>query len=88
VPDGTVTVSWSFAADAQGERRLSLAWKESGGPPVELPHHKGFGHMVMDRITGPALGGSSEIHFEREGVRWRLDVPADDVIRVKEEAIA
>jgi PAS domain S-box-containing protein len=88
LPEGKVTVAWSLADDQHGERRLTLAWKETGGPPVELPHHKGFGHMVMDRITGPALGGNSQVHFAPEGVSWLLDVPADGVVRVREEAVA
>ena len=88
VPEGTVTVRWSFSTNEQGERRLNLSWEERGGPPVAAPDHKGFGHMVMDRITGAALGGRSTVQFAPDGVTWRLDVPASGVTRVKEEATA
>lgn len=88
VPDGRVTVAWAFVVDEEGERRLTLAWKESGGPPVVAPNHKGFGHMVMDRIAGAALGGKSNVQFAPEGVSWRLDVPVSGVIRSKDETAA
>lgn len=81
VPDGSITVSWTFVTGEQGERRLNLAWEELGGPPVAMPEHKGFGLMVMDRITGAALGGTSSMDFAPDGVNWRLDVPAAGVIR-------
>jgi PAS domain S-box-containing protein len=85
-PEGTVTIKWAFVPDNQGGRRLNLSWEERGGPPVVAPDHKGFGHMVMDRITGAALGGKSKVHFAHDGVNWSLDVPATGVIRGKDES--
>ena len=84
-PEGSVTVAWKFVPDSQGGRRLNLLWEERGGPPVRVPDHKGFGHMVMDRITGAALGGQSKVHFAPDGVTWRLDAPAAGVIRGKDD---
>jgi PAS domain S-box-containing protein len=85
VPEGSVTVAWKFVPDSHGGRRLNLLWEERGGPPVVAPDHKGFGHMVMERITGAALGGQSKIQFASNGIRWHLDVPAAGVIRGKDE---
>ncbi len=85
VPEGSVTVAWKFVPDSQGGRRLNLVWEERGGPPVVAPDHKGFGHMVMERITGAALGGQSKVQFAANGVNWHLDVPAAGVIRSKDE---
>jgi PAS domain S-box-containing protein len=81
VPNGTVTVSWTLTTDENNSRRMHMCWEEKGGPAVMPPNHRGFGHMVMDRITGQALGGSSQAHFAPEGVCWTLDVPAASVIR-------
>lgn len=72
--DGQVTVSWSV--DDSPQRLLKLAWQESGGPIVRPPTRRGFGHVVMDRIAGRALGGKSALAFEPEGVVWTLEVPA------------
>lgn len=37
--DGHVEIAWSHASDG----RLNLCWKESGGPSVKRPTHRGFG---------------------------------------------
>ena len=86
---GTVTVSWKIITDEQHARRMQMRWEERSGPPVAPPGRKGFGHMVMDRITGQALGGHSHAQFEPEGVCWTLDVPVASVVRgPKHEAAA
>ena len=79
--NGTVTVSWKIVTDELKGRRMQMRWEERGGPPVAPPGHKGFGHMVMDRITGQALGGRSHALFETDGVSWVLDVPMTSVVR-------
>lgn len=71
---GRVTIVWSIEGAPQ--RMLKLAWQEAGGPPVVAPTRRGFGHVVMDRIAGQALGGNSGIRFEPDGVVWTLEVPA------------
>lgn len=78
---GMVHISWKIVTDEQHARRMQMRWEEHGGPPVASPGHKGFGHMVMDRITGQALGGRSHAQFEPDGVCWALDVPIASVVR-------
>lgn len=81
VPGGTVTLAWKIVTDENKARRMQMRWEERRGPAVKPPSHKGFGHMVMDRITGQALGGTSQAQFAPEGVTWTLDVPAASVLR-------
>ena len=76
--DGVVTIQWSIVEGTA--RSLRLRWQESGGPPVEAPTRRGFGHIVMDRIAGQALGGQSGLRFEPDGVVWSLDVPTKSAI--------
>jgi PAS domain S-box-containing protein len=76
--EGVVTIGWSLIQGA--DRTLVLTWRETGGPPVEPPTRKGFGHVVMDRIAGRALGGHSQVSFEPTGVVWTLDVPASAAV--------
>lgn len=71
---GQVRISWSVIDGPQ--RLFHLSWRESGGPPVQPPTRRGFGHTVMDRIAGRALNGQSGIQFEPSGVVWTLEVPA------------
>ena len=71
---GLVTIAWRLS-DAN-DRMLTLDWRETGGPAVIAPTRKGFGSVVMDRITGRALGGKSALAFEATGVIWTMEVPA------------
>ena len=79
VATGTVTIGWNLEPSSAGER-FRMRWEEAGGPPVVPPTRKGFGHVVMERITGQALSGRSQAIFPPDGVRWTLDVPAAAVM--------
>jgi PAS domain S-box-containing protein len=81
VREGFVTVSWVIVLDENKSSRMRMRWEERSGPPVLPPTHRGFGHLVMDRITGQALGGKSQAQFAPAGVCWTLDVPAASVLR-------
>ncbi len=76
--DGVVTIAWATSGD--DPHNLALSWQESGGPLVKAPTRRGFGRVVMDRITGQALDGKSEINFEPEGVIWSLVVPTRSAV--------
>ncbi len=83
VPNGNVSISWAVKTE-KDIPRLQMIWQEKGGPAVTSPGRKGFGHVVMDRITGQALGGTSHADFKPEGVIWQLDVPAGAVVIERE----
>jgi two-component sensor histidine kinase len=82
VPDGNVSITWDLKTE-NNISRLRMTWQEKGGPTVNPPSRKGFGHVVMDRITGQALGGTSHADFNADGVTWSLDVPAASVVLEK-----
>ncbi len=84
VPGGSISISWHVKKDTDIPR-LHMTWQESGGPAVAAPGHKGFGHVVMDRITGQALGGTSRADFNPAGVTWQLDVPAASIVLEREK---
>ena len=71
---GRVIIAWRMTVTPSPV--LKLSWTEREGPPVASPSRQGFGSVVMNRITGTALGGKSAIRFEPEGVEWTLEVPA------------
>ena len=66
-----VTVKWQL----EDGRHLSLLWREQKGPSVSPPQRRGFGVMVLERITPEALGGKGELSFEPRGLSYRLRVP-------------
>jgi PAS domain S-box-containing protein len=69
VINGHLRVSWTLEA---GE--LLVEWRESGGPPVSSPAHRGFGRKVIER-SAERLGGTAVLAFDPEGVSWRLRAP-------------
>ena len=40
------------------------------------PKEKGFGHVVIKKMIEQAVGGSVELDFAEEGLRWSLQAPA------------
>ena len=51
--------------------RLVLRWNETGGPPVTMPTHEGFGTRVVARMVQQSKG---EVRFD-----WRPEGLACEV---------
>ncbi|KAB2939998.1 MAG: PAS domain S-box protein [Hyphomicrobium sp.] len=81
VPEGRVAVSWSRTGNGSEDARLHMSWIESGGPEVVPPSRRGFGHVVTEQLTARALQGKANLRFERDGVRWTLDIPASHLLK-------
>jgi len=79
VPGGRVGIDWEWTGPENGERRLRLRWIETGGPPVQPPSRKGFGHSVIERLAAASLHGKAELDWLPEGLVWTLDVPESSV---------
>jgi two-component sensor histidine kinase len=80
VPQGKITVHWELGPDAAGTICFRLTWRECGGPKVLPPSRRGFGHLVLHRMMGPALQGSVKHEFEPGGVQWSLEAPAGSAV--------
>lgn len=56
-----------------GEQIFTIAWRESGGPPVKTPRRKGFGSTIL--IDGAKkFGRDAHLCFDQEGLRYELHV--------------
>ncbi len=92
---GKVSLRWSIA-EAEGEQRLEIEWRESGGPPVAPPGHKGFGTAIITRNPEMALRGKVTLDYRPEGVVWRVvttdkvfsDSGSEGLPRDEERAVA
>lgn len=71
---GTITVQWSIDAEG-GERRLRLAWSETGGPAVVPAAKGGFGTVVLQRVAPAALDGAASVSYQPGGIVWSLEAP-------------
>ena len=75
---GRVHISWEIHEDPKP--RFSIRWVEEGGPVVEAPARKGFGHLVVSRIAEAALGAKVEWGIGDHGAYWRLSAPVEDAL--------
>ena len=66
---GKISVRWSHA-----DPWLNLKWRESEGPPVSVPNHRGFGTRLFLRAL-EQFGGKVEATFASTGLICELSVP-------------
>ena len=52
-----------------------MRWLEEGGPKVEPPIRRGFGQMVIGRMTESAVDGKVEVEYRESGLSWKLSAP-------------
>ncbi len=76
VAEGRVKVRWAYSGNGSADGRIHLTWTECGGPEVREPSRRGFGQVVTEQLTARALQGRANLMFERAGVCWTLDIPA------------
>lgn len=69
---GIVSLMWT--TDDEGS--LVICWKESGGPPVTAPTHKGFGSTIIEKSIPYDLGGRAETVYAVEGFEARFCIPS------------
>ena len=70
---GKISVRWSHS-----DPWLNLEWQESGGPPVTVPNHRGFGTRLFLRAL-EQFGGKVEAAFAPTGLVCKLSVPLSDL---------
>jgi two-component sensor histidine kinase len=75
VQGGRVAVEWQLLGDGAA-RRLRLVWRETGGPPVTTPAHRGFGTRLIASGIGD-FGAEPTIEFKPEGLVCVLEAPLD-----------
>jgi len=69
---GRVDVKWTHVENGGFE----LEWLEINGPSVAAPSRRGFGLTLLDRATGPELGGRVEMDFRPGGLRALIKADA------------
>ncbi|TIU30441.1 MAG: PAS domain S-box protein, partial [Mesorhizobium sp.] len=72
--DGHVMIIWRLEGEGQ-DRRLTLRWEESGGPPVSTPKRKGFGSRLIEKALAVELRGNVSVAYKSSGVVCIIDAP-------------
>lgn len=74
---GRIHISWEIVTEPNGERHLSLWWRERFDDVAVLSEQvrEGFGTMVLRRITPQALSGRAQLDRSPRGLTWFLSAP-------------
>ncbi len=78
-PGGRVTVSWRLTPDDG----LDLDWRETGGPLVRPPTHRGFGTTLIERALAMETGGIAVVRYKPAGVECDISLPAASRLETK-----
>jgi two-component sensor histidine kinase len=70
MPGGQVKLEWWVEMG-----RVTLSWRESGGPMVTPPVAKGFGTRLIGRGLAAELDGTTSLNFAAPGLHWQLVFP-------------
>lgn len=78
---GKLHVSWGVAEDG-GQW---FHWLESGLQNLQKPQKAGFGTQMLLTFLPNQLGGVAEQHFGPTGMEYRLTIPANAAVRVRQD---
>jgi two-component sensor histidine kinase/PAS domain-containing protein len=67
---GRVAIAWRVDGDD-----LIIDWRETGGPPVDLPTLRGFGSRLIEQAMTRELGGEARLSFLRNGLWCHMRLP-------------
>jgi len=67
---GLVAIDWEVIDEPKP--KLRLIWTETGGPPVVVPVHRGFGSRLIERSARDQLGGEATVDFLPRGVVYTV----------------
>ena len=81
VSGGRVELAWSVEA-SELDSTLHFIWLEKAGPQVGVPGQRGFGCLVLERVTPQSLDGEAQLNFDTLGLAWHMTCPAENAILV------
>jgi two-component sensor histidine kinase len=73
---GHVSIGWDRQLNGH-PARLVLEWHEIGGPRVIAPGNPSYGTSTIRDLIPYEFGGTVDLVFAPEGVRCRIQLPAD-----------
>ncbi|WP_192242682.1 PAS domain S-box protein [Mesorhizobium silamurunense] len=76
---GQVSVTWRVNPKISGQKEFELNWEEKYVPAMSTNYdseRKGFGTIVLERVTAQAIGGAAVLKREPGFVGWVLTAPS------------
>jgi PAS domain S-box-containing protein len=74
---GRLLIRWDRRLNGQPRPYLAFDWQEIGGPAVVAAGKSGYGMSTIRDLIPYEFGGRVDLVFLPEGVRCRLELPAD-----------
>ena len=71
---------WSWLQNGS-HGALTIEWREIGGALGPAPSKSGYGMSIIRELIPYQLGGTAHIAFASDGLRCRLEVPAEWISR-------
>jgi two-component sensor histidine kinase len=59
---------------------LVLVWRETGGPEVTVPRHRGFGTALLERVVARRYAGQATFDWRPEGLVCTLRLPVSRLV--------
>lgn len=86
--EGAVTVSWTVSRGP--EPKLRVTWDEAFDEPLNPQPQggRGFGTVVLERVTPIALNGKAHTERTSSRVTWTLVAPVSSVVEQGDESVA
>jgi two-component sensor histidine kinase/PAS domain-containing protein len=75
---GRVDVQWDVTETVDGEK-VTLRWREQGGPAVQPPTRKGFGSRLIERGLTRELAGEVLLDYRPSGLSCTISFPLPKV---------
>jgi Transposase, Mutator family len=75
--NGFVSIRWDEQPNGHSRSCLVFEWQEIGGPPVEAPGNPSYGMTTIRDLIPYEFGGTVDLVLALDGVRCRLELPAD-----------
>ncbi|WP_374576041.1 CHASE domain-containing protein [Phenylobacterium sp.] len=66
--NGRVRVEWTVSRSDEAPDRVSIVWREAGGPTVTTPSRTGFGSRLIVSGLAHQLNGDVRLNFDPDGV--------------------
>jgi two-component sensor histidine kinase len=85
---GRVSIRWDRRPNRHARSHLVLEWQDIGGPPVVAPGKPSYGTNIIRDLIPYELDGTVDLVHAPEGVRCRLELPADWLCDDSESALS
>jgi two-component sensor histidine kinase len=69
-----VDITWSMRSIEDGETSLTLDWRETGGPAIDIKPTPGTGAMLIEGLIRSELRGQAELRYPPEGATHTLTI--------------